>query len=149
VNRPIRRVAVVVLLLLLALLVNVNWVQGFQAASLAQRPDNQRVRVAEYSRERGSILVGGEAVARSTPTDDALKYLRRYPGGAEYAPVTGYYSILYGSNGRRTPALPVRTAACSSAASSTSSRASSPAARASSSPCGPPSRTRRGRDWPA
>ncbi len=98
-NRPIRRVAVVVLLLLLALLVNVNWVQGFQAASLAQRPDNQRVRVAEYSRERGSILVGGEAVARSTPTDDALKYLRRYPGGAEYAPVTGYYSILYGSTG--------------------------------------------------
>lgn len=98
-NRPIRRVAVVVLLLLLALLVNVNWVQGFQADALSQRPDNQRVRVAEYSRERGSIIVDGEAIARSTKTDDALKYLRRYPSGAEYAPVTGYYSILYGSTG--------------------------------------------------
>ena len=98
-NRPIRRVAVVVLVLLFALLVNVNWVQAFEAGSLSQRTDNQRVRVAEYSRERGSILVGGEAIARSTPTDDSLKYLRRYPGGAEYAPVTGYYSILYGSTG--------------------------------------------------
>ncbi len=98
-NRPIRRVSVVVLLLLFALLVNVNWVQAFQAESLSQRTDNQRVRVAEYSRERGSILVGGEAIARSTPTDDSLKYLRRYPGGAEYAPVTGYYSVVYGSTG--------------------------------------------------
>jgi len=99
VNRPIRRVAVVLVLMMFALLVNVNWVQGFQAKSLAQRPDNARVRTAEYSKERGSILVQGQAVARSTATDDSLKYLRRYPGGAEYAPLTGYYSILYGSSG--------------------------------------------------
>lgn len=98
-NRPIRRVAVVLVLLMFALLVNVNWVQGFQAESLSQRPDNARVRTAEYSQERGSILVQGQAIARSTATDDSLKYLRRYPGGAEYAPLTGYYSILYGSSG--------------------------------------------------
>lgn len=99
-NRAIRRVSVVVLLLVFALLVNVNWVQAFEADSLAARPDNQRVRLAQYSRERGSILVAaGDAVARSAPTSDALKYLRRYPGGAEYAPVTGYYSPRYGTSG--------------------------------------------------
>ncbi len=98
-NRSIRRVSVVVLLMVVALLINVNWVQAFQAGSLSRRPDNQRVRLAEYSRERGSILVDGEAVARSAPTSDALKYLRRYPGGPEYAPLTGYYSIRYGASG--------------------------------------------------
>lgn len=98
-NRPIRRVAIVALLLMFALLVNVNWVQAFQAHSLNARPDNSRSRTEAYARERGAVLVQGRAVARSVATTDTLKYLRRYPGGAEYAAATGYDSVVYGSNG--------------------------------------------------
>jgi peptidoglycan glycosyltransferase len=32
-------------------------------------------------------------------THDSLKYLRTYPGGKAYAPVTGYYSIVIGASG--------------------------------------------------
>jgi penicillin-binding protein A len=50
----------------------------------------------EYDRERGSIVVAGTEVATSVATDDRLKYLRQYPQGPVYAPVTGYYSLVYG-----------------------------------------------------
>lgn len=98
-NRPIRRVAVFAILLIAALLVNATWVQAFQASSLDRSTGNQRQLLAEYARQRGPILVGGQAVARSVPTSDRLKYLRRYPGGAEYAPITGYDSYIYGTSG--------------------------------------------------
>ena len=98
-NRPIRRVAVAAILMIAALLVNVTWVQAIGAGGLNRNPGNQRVLLAEYSRERGSILVNGRAVARSVPTHDRLKFLRRYPGGAIYAPLTGFYSLVYGSSG--------------------------------------------------
>lgn len=98
-NRPIRRVAVFAILLIAALLVNATWVQAFQASSLDRATGNQRQLLARYARERGPILVGGQAVARSVPTADRLKYLRRYPGGAEYAPITGYDSYIYGTSG--------------------------------------------------
>jgi peptidoglycan glycosyltransferase len=32
-------------------------------------------------------------------TDDPLTYLRQYPQGPVYAPVTGYYSLVYGNTG--------------------------------------------------
>jgi len=35
-------------------------------------------------------------VARTTATDGHFKYLRTYPQGAEYAPITGYYSYYFG-----------------------------------------------------
>jgi peptidoglycan glycosyltransferase len=35
----------------------------------------------------------------SRKTNDAYKYLRVYPGGDLYAPVTGYYSLLVGATG--------------------------------------------------
>jgi peptidoglycan glycosyltransferase len=38
-------------------------------------------------------------VAESVPTDDKLKYLRRYPDKSMYAPVTGFYSLIYGATG--------------------------------------------------
>ena len=32
-------------------------------------------------------------------TNDELKYLRQYPNGPVYAPVTGFYSLVYGKDG--------------------------------------------------
>jgi peptidoglycan glycosyltransferase len=82
-----------------ALLVNANVVQVGEAQSLRNNPHNARVLYSEYSHRRGPIVVDGNAVAESHPSNDAYKYLRTYPGGPMYAPVTGYYSLLLGSSG--------------------------------------------------
>ena len=97
--RPIRRLSVVLGLLLVALLVNVTVIQVVLAGDLRDRPGNQRVLLEEYSRERGPILVGANPVARSKETGDALQYLRVYGNGPLYAPVTGFYSLVYGATG--------------------------------------------------
>ncbi|MDQ1696606.1 MAG: penicillin-binding protein [Frankiaceae bacterium] len=98
-NRSIRRVAIAALVMFGALLVNANVVQVGRAESLKDNPHNGRVLLSEYSHQRGPIVVDGHAIALSSKTHDAFKYLRTYPGGAVYAPVTGYYSLLYGATG--------------------------------------------------
>ena len=40
----------------------------------------------------------GKAIAESVATNDELKYLRKYPSGPVYAPVTGFYSLIYGKS---------------------------------------------------
>ena len=98
-NAPLRRVAAACVVLLLALFVNSTVLQVVEAKGLRNNRYNGRVLAFEYSHERGQIVVGGRAIAESVATHDSLKYLRRYPGGAEYAPITGYYSLVYGSSG--------------------------------------------------
>jgi peptidoglycan glycosyltransferase len=96
-NRPLRRMSAAVMLLFGLLLVNVNYLQAFEAGDLQSRPGNARQILKEYDRQRGPILINGRAVAASTPTDDSLKYLRRYRNGPLFAHVTGYYSFVYGA----------------------------------------------------
>jgi peptidoglycan glycosyltransferase len=98
-NRQLMHVAIAALVMFAALLVNSNIVQVGEASSLRANPHNVRVLYGEYSHQRGPIVVGGQDVARSVPTHDTLKYLRTYPGGPEYAPVTGYFSLVYNSSG--------------------------------------------------
>lgn len=98
-NAPLRRLALACLALFALLLVNANYVQVVQAGKLKKDPHNGRVLLAAYERQRGPILAGGRELARSTETDDRLKYLRRYPGGALYAPATGFLSLIYGATG--------------------------------------------------
>lgn len=94
---PLRRVAIAVLVLFGLLLANANYVQVVQARSLQRNPNNGRVLLQEYQRQRGPIVVGGRDIARSTKTNDALKYRRTYPDGKRYAAVTGFYSFVYGA----------------------------------------------------
>ena len=98
-SRPIRRIGFVLALLLIALLANVTYIQVVKAGDYRDRPGNQRVLLEEYSRERGPILVGPNPVARSKETGDTLKFLRVYSNGPLYAPVTGFYSLVYGATG--------------------------------------------------
>lgn len=102
-NRPLRRVAVACLMLFGMLLVQANWVQVIKAEDYRNDPRNRRVLLRTYDRERGPIVLGTgrerQAVARSTATTDILKYLRTYPGGPVYAPVTGFVSLVYGTTG--------------------------------------------------
>ncbi len=97
-NKPIRTLAIGCLALFVALLVNSTYLQYFKADALNSRNDNKRVRDAEFSRERGAILVRGNSVAQSVPVDDEFKFQRRYPQAQKYAHLTGYYSYTYGRN---------------------------------------------------
>jgi len=96
---PIKRLGGVFALLLVALLANLTIIQVGQADEYRDRPGNQRLLLAEYDRERGPIFVGNEAVARSLETAGALRFLRTYSNGPMYAPITGFYSLIYGATG--------------------------------------------------
>jgi penicillin-binding protein A len=98
-NRALRRISIAVLVMFVLLLVNINYLQGFQPASLATKPNNARAFEAQFAYQRGSILTSdGVTIAESTPSSDIYKYQRKYPYGPEYAPVTGY-NTLYSQSG--------------------------------------------------
>jgi peptidoglycan glycosyltransferase len=98
-NKPIRTMAVACMVLFLAMLLNVTYLQYFQAGELNDRNDNRRVRDAEFSRQRGPVLVAGSSVAESVPSEDQYKYQRRYPQPFKYAHLTGFFSYIYGASG--------------------------------------------------
>jgi penicillin-binding protein A len=99
VNTPLRRVSLVVMGLIVLLLGQATWVQVVKADEYKSNQYNQRVLLDEYSHQRGQISADGQVLASSIPTNDKLKYLRQYSNGPMYAPITGYYSQIYGSNG--------------------------------------------------
>lgn len=98
-NRPIRTLAIGCLVLFAALLININYVQVFQAGDLNDQSANKRARDAECSRDRGPILVDGDTVARSVDSDDSLKFQRTYSQPKLYSPVTGFFSCFFGTTG--------------------------------------------------
>ena len=99
-NGPIRRVAFVVAVMFASLLISSTWIQVINADALSKKPTNVRTLYKQYGRQRGPLLLaGGTALAESTPSTDLYKFQRKYPGGPTYAPVTGYYSLVYGSTG--------------------------------------------------
>ncbi len=98
-NKPIRAMAVACLVMFLALLLNSNYVQFVQADDLNARDGNRRVIDEEFSRERGAIIVDGEPIAQSVPIDDRWQFQRKYTDPKLYAPVTGYFSYLFGQEG--------------------------------------------------
>ena len=91
-NKPIRVVSVFCLMLFMALLVNSTYLMYVRADTLSDDPRNRRIITATFSRERGAILVGKEAIARSVPSDDKYKFQRTYSQPLKYAHVTGYFS---------------------------------------------------------
>jgi peptidoglycan glycosyltransferase len=98
-NKPLRRVALAMMVMVVLLMANATYVQVINANSLRNSPGNMRTIFAEYSQERGQIIAGGQPLATSVPTQDKLKYLRTYPAGPAFAPLTGYYSFVYGTSG--------------------------------------------------
>lgn len=98
-NSSLRRIAVMVMALVVVLLVNATITQVFRADGLRSDPRNQRVLLDEYSRQRGQITASGELLAYSVPTNGRYRFLRVYPEPFAYAPVTGFYSLRYSSTG--------------------------------------------------
>ncbi|MFD3681894.1 penicillin-binding transpeptidase domain-containing protein [Streptomyces sp. NPDC058613] len=98
-NKTIRRASVFCLLLVLALLVRVTWVQAYQGQALADDKNNRRNLIGQYENPLGNIIVGGEAVTGSTETGGKdFGYKRTYTDGPLYAPVTGYSSQAFGTS---------------------------------------------------
>ena len=98
-NTSLRRIAVMIMGLIVLLLLNATLTQVFTAGGLRSDPRNQRVLLDEYSRQRGQISAGGQLLAYSVSTNGRFRFLRVYPNPFAYAPVTGFYSLLYSSTG--------------------------------------------------
>jgi peptidoglycan glycosyltransferase len=98
-NTSLRRIAMLVMGLVVLLLINATITQVFRADALRADPRNQRILLDEYSRQRGQIAAGGQIMAYSVATDGRYRYLRVYPDAPVYAPVTGFYSLRFSSTG--------------------------------------------------
>ncbi|RKT51867.1 peptidoglycan D,D-transpeptidase FtsI family protein [Saccharothrix australiensis] len=98
-NKPLRRVGLAMMAMMVLLLGNATYVQVIKSDDYRKNPLNRRVVLDQYSRERGQIIAsGGEPLATVERTTDRLRYLRKYAGPA-FAPVTGYFSTVYGTSG--------------------------------------------------
>ncbi|MBP2364751.1 peptidoglycan D,D-transpeptidase FtsI family protein [Pseudonocardia parietis] len=95
-NRPVRRVALAVMVMIVALLANTTYVQVVVAGQYRDDPRNQRSQIDEYSRQRGQITAGGQVLAQSVESEGRLRYAREYPNGPAFAPITGFLSTVYG-----------------------------------------------------
>jgi peptidoglycan glycosyltransferase len=92
-NRALLRLSLACLAMFVLLLLNVNYVQAFEAGSLSTKPFNTRTFDQQFQYQRGAIVAGGVKIAESRPVKGTNDYQRFYPYGPEYAPVTGYDSV--------------------------------------------------------
>ncbi|MEU7553343.1 penicillin-binding protein 2 [Streptomyces sp. NPDC044571] len=98
-NKTIRRASVFCLLLVLALLLRVTWVQAYQGQALADNENNRRNLIGQYENPLGNIIVGGEAITGSVRTGGKdFGYKRTYVDGPLYAPITGFSSQAFGTS---------------------------------------------------
>ncbi|MRG58933.1 penicillin-binding protein 2 [Agromyces sp. CFH 90414] len=92
-NRELKRITILVLVMFLTLFAASSVIQVAQAGTLAEDPRNSRTLYESYSVERGPILVDGEPIAFSQPSDDDYRFQRVYANGPLYAPVTGFIPV--------------------------------------------------------
>jgi peptidoglycan glycosyltransferase len=98
-NRELKRVSLVVLLMFVALFASSTVITVFQVDNLRNNPHNVRTLYDSYSAERGPILVDGTPIAQSTASGDAYKFQRVYPNPLVYSAVTGYFTLNQGNTG--------------------------------------------------
>ncbi|MCU1412251.1 MAG: penicillin-binding protein 2 [Rhodoglobus sp.] len=98
-NKELKRVSTVVLLMFISLFLSSTIIQVVAADGLKADGRNARTLYASYSAERGPILVDGQPIAYSTPSGDDYKFQRVYTNGPLYAPITGYLTLNQGNTG--------------------------------------------------
>lgn len=98
-NKQLRRVSTLVLMMFLALFASTTIIQYFQRDNLQSDGRNARTIYASFQTERGQILVDGQPIAYSEPVDDRYNYQRVYPAGPMYSTVTGYFSVQPSAGG--------------------------------------------------
>ncbi len=98
-NKQLKFLSRTVFGMFIVLFFSVTMIQFVSADELRDNELNQRSIKNSYKIERGSILVDGNPIAFSTPTDDEYRFIRQYADGPLYAPVTGYFSRRQGMTG--------------------------------------------------
>lgn len=106
-NAPLRRVSAVVMAMFLVLMAAMTSIQVFQAPNLNADSRNVRNTYRENGRDRGPIVVAGQAVAESIEVDSPYRFLRSYPEPEPYSAVTGFSSVVFGQYGMELAANPV------------------------------------------
>lgn len=97
-NRAIGRVFIVGVVLFVALIVNLTYLQVVDAGRLASRPENKRQLAKELRIKRGQILAyDGVVIAKSVKRSGF--YHRTYPEGSLAPQLVGYDSVRYGRSG--------------------------------------------------
>ena len=97
-DRAISRVFLVGAVLMVALMVNLAWIQVFHARSLRDASQNHRL-IAQQLRVKRGLILGFDG---STIAGDAKRsgfYYRTYPQGPVAPQVVGYDSVRYGQTG--------------------------------------------------
>jgi cell division protein FtsI/penicillin-binding protein 2 len=92
-DRAVGRIWVITLVLVIGLLANITYVQGFEAQDLRDDSLNARQFEDRFKIDRGPIVADGERLAWSEKAGDE-RYQRRYKDGAAFAPITGYFSVF-------------------------------------------------------
>ncbi|MEU5878091.1 penicillin-binding transpeptidase domain-containing protein [Spirillospora sp. NPDC047279] len=93
-NTAVGRTWILSLLMVLALIANVTYIQGFRAQELRDDPLNARQYEGRHRVERGPIVAGGRRLAWSEQVGDSETYRRRYWNSEVFSPVTGYFSLF-------------------------------------------------------
>ena len=90
-NRPIRRVALFLMVGMVVLVVGATWHQMVAADRYRNHPDNRRIALLQAGKERGMIsTVGGTVLAFSSQDPDSFRsYNRKYPAGEAFSSVVG------------------------------------------------------------
>jgi peptidoglycan glycosyltransferase len=99
-NRTIRRLGTAVVVLLLALVGQLTYLQVVDAKKLDHDPRNVRRLVRDFSKPRGEIITAdGRIAAKSVPVDDLFRLQRQYPLGSLMSQIVGYQSFVVGNTG--------------------------------------------------
>ena len=83
----------------LVLAVAASVIQVVAADGLKANALNSRQMFLDFGAPRGPILVAGEPIAESVESDDRYGNQRVYHDTELYAPLTGFYSLTYGTDG--------------------------------------------------
>ncbi len=98
-GRRLTRVTGLIAVLMVALIVNLTWIQVIDARTLRNSAANTRNLAAEARNDRGAILTrDGVVLAQSDPVGNGT-YKRVYPKGSFAAHTVGYFSPKYGRAG--------------------------------------------------
>jgi penicillin-binding protein A len=96
----IRKLGIVFMVLAVALVVNLSFLQIFGQKDLLESPANTRRLIEEYGIARGRIVTAdGLVVAESVPAEGPFEYRRSYASGSLLSHVVGYDSPQFGRTG--------------------------------------------------
>ncbi|XCB29113.1 hypothetical protein RQN30_07485 [Arcanobacterium hippocoleae] len=96
-NRPLRRVGLIIMLMFLTLMAALTNIQFISAPALNADHRNVRTLYKEFGIQRGAIVAGGKEIVNSEPASGPYKFQRKYLDGPLYSAVTGYFSVAYAS----------------------------------------------------